>query len=420
MNLLSKYLLLFLTLSSLCFQSYSQAPTLDSDELFKLARTAAFEQKNYPLAVSYCQQALKKSPDYQDIRVFLGRIYIWTDKTDSARAELGQVLSVNPKNKEALSSMIDLEYWNDHPQEALSICETTLGYYPNDTEILLKKAKALKDLKKFDEGLSIVNGVIKREPQNTEARTLAARMQDNSRQVFATLSYDFFYFDKNYNSSLHEQPWHLTSISVSRGSQVGSFIGRVTHAKRFGDDGIQFEVDGYPRISKTFYSYVNFGYSPNLPVFPTFRNGISLYANLPKSFEGEIGYRYLKFSDETWIYTGSLGKYIGNYWFNLRAFLVPSNSDISQSYTFTTRYYFGGSFDYFSLGIGTGISPDESRNVLLEGGRKLNTFKINLGYSKVIKEKTTLGLSATWFNEDLSQRVNGNQFDIGISIRRKL
>jgi tetratricopeptide (TPR) repeat protein len=87
--------------------------------------------------------------------------------------------------------MIDLEYWNDHPQEALTICETTLGYYPNDTEILLKKAKALKDLKKFDEGLSIVNGVIKREPQNTEARTLAARMQDNSRQVFATLSYDF-------------------------------------------------------------------------------------------------------------------------------------------------------------------------------------------------------------------------------------
>jgi hypothetical protein len=66
---------------------------------------------------------------------------------------------------------------------------------------------------------------------------------------------------------------------------------------------------------------------------------------------------------------------------------VPSNSDISQSYTFTTRYYFGGSFDFFSLGIGTGISPDESRNVLLEGGRKLNTFKINLGYSKVFKEK---------------------------------
>jgi tetratricopeptide (TPR) repeat protein len=151
MKLLSRYLLLFLTLSSLCFQSYSQAPTLDSDELFKLARNAAFEQKNYPLAVSYCQQALKKSPDYQDIRVFLGRIYIWTDKTDSARAELGQVLAANPKNKEALSSMIDLEYWNDHPQEALTICETALGYYPDDTEILLKKAKALKDLKKFDE-----------------------------------------------------------------------------------------------------------------------------------------------------------------------------------------------------------------------------------------------------------------------------
>jgi YaiO family outer membrane protein len=80
----------------------------------------------------------------------------------------------------------------------------------------------------------------------------------------------------------------LTSISVSRGSQVGSFIGRVTHAKRFGDDGIQFEVDGYPRISKTFYTYVNFGYSPSLPVFPTFRNGFHYMPTYPKALKGRL------------------------------------------------------------------------------------------------------------------------------------
>lgn len=420
MKLLFRFYYLLLFLVSLHFQGFSQTAVVDSDELFKMARNAAFEQKNYPLAISYCHQALQRSPDYEDIRVFLGRIYIWTDKTDSARTEIGKVLKLNPKNKEALSSMIDLEYWNDHPQDALSYCDTALGFYPDDTEILIKKAKVLKDLKRFDDALAIVNLIIKRDPRNTDARTLAARLQDNARQLFATISYDFFYFDKNYNSSLHDQPWHLTSLSLSTGTKLGTLIGRVTHAKRFGDDGVQFEVDAYPRISKTFYSYVNIGYSPNLPIFPTFRSGVSLYANLPKSFEGEIGYRYLKFSDETWIYTGSLGKYIGNYWFNLRAFIVPGNSDISQSYTFTTRYYFGSSFDFLSLGVGSGISPDESRNVLLEDGRKLNTYKINLGYSKVFKEKTTISLTASWFNEDLSQRTNGNQYDLGISIRRKL
>jgi YaiO family outer membrane protein len=415
---LKAFIITILTLFVWSKSSYAQKD-LDSDELFKMARDMAFEKKDYPKAIELCQQALVKSPNYEDIRVFLGRIYIWNDKLDDARKELNQVLKLNPKNKEAISSFIDLEYWNDNSLEALEYCNKGLGFYPNDEELSIKKGKVLNDLKRFDEALKLINQVIERYPQNTDARTLAARIRDNASQSFLTLSYDYFYFDKNYNSSLHESPWHLASLAYSRGTKYGTVIGRITYANRFGDNGYQAEIDAYPRISKTFYSYVNLGYSADSPVFPKFRNGFSLYANLPKSFEGEVGYRYLKFTDATWIYTTSVGKYIGNYWFNLRAFFVPGESDFSQSYTLTTRYYFGGSFDFLSIGIGTGISPDESRNVLLDGQKKLNSVKANFTYSRVIKERNILSFNASWFNEQQSGKPNGNQLDAGFSFRRQ-
>ncbi|MFC0185972.1 YaiO family outer membrane beta-barrel protein [Pseudarcicella hirudinis] len=234
-----------------------------------------------------------------------------------------------------------------------------------------------------------------------------------------TLSYDYLYFDQNYNSALHNSPWNIASLSYSTRTGIGSVIGRVSYANRFSSNGLQAEIDAYPRISNVFYSYLNVGYSDDLPVFPKFRAGMSLYANLPKSFEGEVGFRYLKFSSETWIYTASLGKYIGNYWFNLRTFLVPGNTNLSQSYTLTTRYYYGEADDYISVGIGTGISPDESRSVLIERQLKLNSKKVNLGLSKIFNKRNVFIITASWFNEEQHNSPNGNQFDVGLSYQRR-
>ena len=57
---------------------------LSSDELFQQGCTAAFDKKDYALATELSKKALIISPDYSDIRIFLGRLYTWWDKTDSA------------------------------------------------------------------------------------------------------------------------------------------------------------------------------------------------------------------------------------------------------------------------------------------------------------------------------------------------
>ena len=48
--------------------------TPSSDELFKSARYAAFEEKNYDNAKLYARQALAISPGYSDIEIFFCRL----------------------------------------------------------------------------------------------------------------------------------------------------------------------------------------------------------------------------------------------------------------------------------------------------------------------------------------------------------
>src|SRR3569833_822130 len=105
------YLFLFVLLVS--FKLANAQSGLSSDELFQQARKAAFDQKDYTKAIGLSKQALIKSPDYSDIRVFLGWVYTWSDKTDSARAQFTQVLSKHPDNEEASFAFGSLEYWKN-------------------------------------------------------------------------------------------------------------------------------------------------------------------------------------------------------------------------------------------------------------------------------------------------------------------
>ncbi len=409
------YFFLFLLIISL--NEVSAQTGLSSDELFQQARKAAFDKKDYPKAVGLSKQALAKSPDYSDIRVFLGRLYTWSDKTDSARAEFNLVLSKHPDNEDASFAYGSLEYWNSNSPKALQTVADGLKYHPQSKDLLLLRAKVLNDLHRYKEANGTLDTLIKTDPGNTGARALAARVRDNSSVNKIGVTYDYIYFDKEFSA-----PWQLASIDYSRQTSFGSVIGRINYANRFNTNGLQYEVDAYPHISKTFYAYVSGGYSGNVGVFPKYRSGFSLYANLPASFEGEAGFRYLYFSGPTWIYTASLGKYYGSFWFNFRTYLTPSNSSISQSYTFHLRYYTGGADDYLSFGIGTGVSPDDPRNIiLLNGGNnyKLTSNNISAGYRHSFKGLNILFINASLDNQEYQFQTHGNQLDIGIGYQRR-
>jgi len=405
-------LLIFSPINSL----YSQE-TLTSDELFINARKAAFDDDNYPQAIALTKQALELSPDYADIRIFLGRIYTWTDEVEKARKEFTLVLEKKPGYEDAVLAYGSLEYWNDNSEKALGIVENGIQYNPESQDLLVLKAKILIDLRRYSEGNETLNNLLKINPKHTDARALSAKIQDVSSKNKIGVSYDFVYFDKRF-----DDPWHLASIDYGRQTKFGSVIARLNYANRFKTDGTQFEIDAYPRLSKVFYAYVNGGIAKNDGIFPKYRAGFSLYANLPMAFEADAGFRLLVFNDETWIYTASIGKYYKNYWFNLRTYLTPSNNSVSQSVSLKIRYYLAGAEDYLSFGIGTGLSPDDPANNILfnnDDAYKLKSSNISLGYNKSINALNIISVKASFENQEYRQGTRGNQFSVGVGYNRR-
>ncbi len=405
--------LIFLLLASFFTRAQN---AISSDELFKNARTAAFEDKNYVKARQLAYQALAISPAYADIEIFLGRLYTWDKQYDSARYHFTKVLRADSINEDASIAYADLEYWNDHYEEALNICNRGLSVNPASEPLLIRKIKNLKATKNYKEASIITNLLLKTDKNNTTALALAVSLKDAVAGNKISITYDHSSFNKQF-----DKDWNFGSVSYGRQTKMGSVIARINYANRFSSNGLQAEVDAYPHINKTFYAYINFGYSDNVGVFPKFRAGFSLYTNLPKSFEAEAGLRYLYFAGPTNIYTFSVGKYYKSFLFNVRTYLTPSAGAVSQSYSVAGRYYFAGADDYVNLSLGTGISPDDnSQNIQL--GNKQNKFsskKISAEFSHTFLKWNVIWLSAGLINQEYQPAVKGNQLNLSLGISHR-
>jgi len=385
---------------------------LNTDELYTEARVKAFDDDNYPEAIALMKKALAKSPDYLELGVFLGRLYTFTDSISKARISFEEVLMKEPGHEEASFAYGNLEYWNENSEKALVVVNNGIAQHPKSQQLGILKAKILKDLERYDEARATLDILLKDDPKLTEARSMISSINTASAKNDIGASYEFVYFDKRF-----DDPWHLASIDYGRQTKFGSVAARVNYANRFRTDGAQFEIDAYPRISDLFYAYVSGGISSKDGIFPRYRAGFSLYANLPKSFEADAGFRFLAFNESTWIYTLAIGKYYKNYWFNLRTYLTPSVSAVSHSYALTVRYYIGGADDFLSLKIGTGISPDDSSNSVLfdpDNIYKLKSSNIVLGYRKLFWDTNVMLFSASLENQEYARDTRGNQFSLSL------
>lgn len=366
--------------------------TLSSDSLFQLAKSAAFTEKNYAHARSLCVAALKKSPNYTDIAVFLGRLYTWEGLRDSARAVLTSAFTKDSSSMNAITALTDLEYWSGNSVPAMKYAELGLKKQPKSEELLVKMIKIEIDLQLFEEARATTEALIALNTPGGEGFYYAEQIKDLTRKNSISVTFDYESFSSTF------APWRSTSASYSRSTPIGTVIGRVNHGYRFEKNGAQFEVDAYPKFSKGYYAYVNAGYSGSSN-FPKARYGLSLFASLPYSYEIDAGFRYLQFpSSHTNLYTYALGKYYGSYWFSGRAFIIPQKTGTSFSYIFQTRYYLGDASNYLTLALGTGVAYDERTinkpvdYVLLVSKRA--SLDYNFSLSKVLELRISAGYSA--------------------------
>jgi YaiO family outer membrane protein len=411
-----KYLTLFLLVISFKMVSAQRDTTLSADDLFKQARTAAFDQKNYPLAISLSKKALAEAPDYIEISIFLGRVYTWSNKPDSARTIFTGILDKHPDEEDASFAYGNLEYWGSNLQKALEIVNTGLKYHNQSKDLLLLKVDILTDLKQYKSADTSLSVLLKIDPKNAEAHARADRVADESSKNRISLQYDYIYFDKQFPN-----PWQVVGLDYYHTFGQSLVIWTLNYANRFNRNGLQYEVDAYPYFSKTFYAYLTAAYSADTVVFPKYKIGASLFANLPKEYEAELGFRDLYFTGPNWIYTASIAKYYKNWWFNFRTYLSPTFGSVAQSYTLSARYYTGGADDFLMLAVGTGVSPDDPRNIaLLNNGvnYRLNSDNIQFQYWKTYKLNVFF-IILSLENQQYYFQTRGNQFDFGVGYQRR-
>jgi YaiO family outer membrane protein len=366
------------------FQSFGQQKVFEGnpDTSFEKARELAFNNQRKQ-AQDTLLFILTKYPDYHDIRSFLASTYSWDGEYKKAKTAFSYVLGKDPQRKTDWIAAINNELWGNTPFSALELADNALKYFPSDAEIMYLKASAQENSNNPEEAFSTLNLIIDQNPNDQKAL-------DYKKKLTNSLSYNTIGITSSVDlySEVFD-PMQYYAFKYGRKTKYGSIIGRVNFSRRFNDNGAQVEVDMYPKIAKGLYAYLNVGFS-NSYLYPDVRYSAELYKSLPKSFEASLGFRALKYSTTTTIYTGSVGWYTGNSYWSFRPYLTPGDSGTSKSGTVNYRKYRSDANNYFSIAAGMGFSPEIDR-FIVEGNEEavidLQSQKLNVGYYFTSKNK---------------------------------
>lgn len=390
------YVFIFLFgISTFCQQKVFKG---DPDRAFEVARNLAFN-KERKKAQDTLLFILTKYPDYHDIRVFLGTTYSWDGDYKLAQKEFSYVLEKDPKRKDTWIAAINNELWAETPFKALKMAEEALKYYPNDPEILYKKASAEENSNQLEKALFTVDLILKEDPNNQKAIDYRAHLiQKLSFNVIGVTGAVSVY-------SVVYDPAQYYGFKYGRKTKYVSILAKVNYSRRFETSGLQFELDLYPKIAKGLYAYLNIGYS-DTSLFPKLRYGAELHKSLPKSFEVSLGFRALEYTSFTTIYTGSISWYTGNSYWSFRPYFTPGDSGVSKSGSINYRKYRSDADNYLSITAGMGFSPEfyrfdidkEVQNIV-----DLNSQKFSVGYYFTSsKNKNAWGAQAGVIHQELS------------------
>jgi YaiO family outer membrane protein len=397
---------------------YSQK--IDTDSLLVVATKQINSGENYPKAIQLCQLGIRKAPTYLDFHVAIGRVYKITNQQDSARYYFNYVIEKNPVYKDAFLNLINLEIEQKNIQNANNAMNKALELYPEDQNFNYQKLRVVGLENNDAKSIEYLKKLISKYPNDASLKLELIGIKTRSSSDRIGLSINNTSFSRN-----EIEPYQIMSFQYIRERKKITIIGKLNYFNRnnpenISNNGLQYEFESYFVNNKHSYSYANISVSNDL-VFPKLRLNYSYFHNISKGLEGDIGVRYTKANNKDF-YAGviGLGKYFGSYWVNLKSNLQFDENKIYPSFTAITRYYFDTKYDYASLIVGFGKSPDEKIDLgLFQDRITLNSFRIGAGFFKLISKHYCLGLQTVLNNQEYKQNSFQNEIDVFVSAQYK-
>ena len=295
----------------------------------------------------------------------------WRGDYDLARTEFNAILSTTKNNREVWISAVKNELYAKNHATALGLSNKALLHIENDAELMRLQTIATEGINGLlyaDKGWYNVESDVKtkfvaaKKPEKTVAKEVDDKNVELLRKTPVTeeklknsvmVNSAVTIFDQRFD------PITTTSIAYKRQTPFGSIIPRINNSNRVGKNGIQLDLDLYPKIAKGFYAYVNYGYSES-DLYPNHKMGSDIYYNHKSGVEFSAGGRFINFATkDVKSITNSLGYYKGNYYFSLRSYITPESNNLTRvSGNLLVRKYLKDAENYMGLNVGYGFSPE--------------------------------------------------------------
>ncbi len=301
---------------------------------------------------------LAKNPDNVQARSLLASTYSWAGQYAKARNEFNKAISKERNDRDIWIAAIKNELYAKEDATALGLANKALSYLKDDEEIerLALMAKTRVENRDYPEKgwynqVSTVTSIKSRRAKKAAQQKEASDKKALRNRISVNNALTVF--------SEQFEPQVVSSVFYRRQTPVGSIMPRINYSNRLGRQGLQYDIDFWPKFSKRFYAYLNYGYS-NSDLFPKHKIGGDLYVNLPWAIEFSAGGRYIVTnSSDIKAITNSLGHYRGNYYFSLRSFITPRPDGLTRvSGNLLVRKYLKDAQNFMGINVGMGVSPE--------------------------------------------------------------
>ena len=315
---------------SLLLPLFSPAQELNIDSLMKEAKVFA-DAKRYDEAIRIITDLKDQHPENVDYTIWLGRVYSWKGDYTMAAAYLVPVIKNGKAPMEAFEALTNTYSWSMQYDTAMKYVELGLQQFPDAPSLLLNKAFLLERKGNDKEALRILEGLKGKLDKDKKYEVLHTTLLRKKKNLI-TLSY----LNTSFNNPGFD-PWHLASIEYKRDLNKAPLIARLNYGNLYNNRALQFEIESYPKITKSTYIFANLGVADGKAVFPNVKAALELYTSL-KHWTASIGGRFLNFKpDPVYIFSGHLGYQFSGWHLQYRPFAAQTSGSWSLSHALSAK-----------------------------------------------------------------------------------
>jgi len=388
---------------------------VNTDSIYNSAIANA-QAGNWEKASNEAAIVLELLPDRYDVMLFSANVNAWNGNYSKAILNIEKAYLLNRTNKELYDTWLNILLWSKDYRYLIEIAELAeQNNYPNNYNLILKKAIAHKALAEYNEGVKLIENN-KEYLDSTAVKTLYNEMVMLNKKHAITIYYSIDIFDQD-----NINPQHLSYIDYALKINRHTIIPRFNFTNRFNINDFQFEVDYYYSFKNGHYLYSNYGIGINKELFPEHKAGFEYYIPLFKTFEASLGGRYFySSSTNAFMLTGHLSKYLNNFWFSFRPFYVFNESKNLLTTVFNTRYYGVNPINYWGLELTYGNSPDE-RNLIVKSPDifTLENYTVKIEKNTAVFKYNEIMLSAAYSYEEYYTKNYRNRFRFEIRLKHR-